>query len=419
MGGVLAEKLRRDGHDGHAGDAGGRGLDLDAHDRRAAQGAGTAASARRGDPAASTISSAARTRGDRGTYSHGASDRRAPAATLLLVTSRQPNDALYHALQSDPAALAAAGIRSVTRIGDCLVRRRHRTCGVWRSPLRARSTSRRRAMCPSAANEWFHERSDGIEARRSDSRTPRAPRAAAPRQLPWREIRVPYRPFEILSADQIEAIHLASPQGARRDRHGSAARARRALLKAAGVDVDHASQRARFDRGFIAQAIARAPAEFSAARAQPGPQRHARRQPHRDLLGRRPGLHQRSRSRPARRQLRRHVRFHPPRAVAQHHPSGGRRSRRAARPAGGQPPSRSLPGADHAHRQDLAGLGARQRPRRRRHRDEPHRARPDERGDGAHAGADDDREYQFAAPPGHPDGRRAHGLCRRRPGAWW
>jgi dimethylamine/trimethylamine dehydrogenase len=40
--------------------------------------------------------------------------------TLLLVTSRQPNDALYHALQSDPGALAAAGIRSVTRVGDCL-----------------------------------------------------------------------------------------------------------------------------------------------------------------------------------------------------------------------------------------------------------------------------------------------------------
>ncbi len=41
--------------------------------------------------------------------------------TLLLVTSRLPNDVLYHQLQSDPAALAAAGIKSVTRIGDCFV----------------------------------------------------------------------------------------------------------------------------------------------------------------------------------------------------------------------------------------------------------------------------------------------------------
>jgi dimethylamine/trimethylamine dehydrogenase len=43
-----------------------------------------------------------------------------PCDTLLLVTARLPNDALYRALQSDPAALAAAGIKSVTRIGDCL-----------------------------------------------------------------------------------------------------------------------------------------------------------------------------------------------------------------------------------------------------------------------------------------------------------
>ncbi len=44
-----------------------------------------------------------------------------PCGTLLLVTSRLPNDALYHDLQSDPAAVATAGIKSVTRIGDCFV----------------------------------------------------------------------------------------------------------------------------------------------------------------------------------------------------------------------------------------------------------------------------------------------------------
>jgi len=43
-----------------------------------------------------------------------------PCGSLLLVTARLPNDALYRELQSDPAALAAAGIKSVTRIGDCL-----------------------------------------------------------------------------------------------------------------------------------------------------------------------------------------------------------------------------------------------------------------------------------------------------------
>jgi dimethylamine/trimethylamine dehydrogenase len=44
-----------------------------------------------------------------------------PCGTLLLVTMRLPHDALYHELAADPEALQAAGIRSVTRIGDCYV----------------------------------------------------------------------------------------------------------------------------------------------------------------------------------------------------------------------------------------------------------------------------------------------------------
>ena len=41
--------------------------------------------------------------------------------TLVLVTGRLPERALYDALMADPAALEEAGIRSVTRVGDCLV----------------------------------------------------------------------------------------------------------------------------------------------------------------------------------------------------------------------------------------------------------------------------------------------------------
>ncbi len=43
------------------------------------------------------------------------------ARSAVLVSLRMPNDALYHELTSDSAALADAGIKSVTRIGDCLV----------------------------------------------------------------------------------------------------------------------------------------------------------------------------------------------------------------------------------------------------------------------------------------------------------
>ncbi len=56
------------------------------------------------------------------TIEHTASGRERviPCAAVVLVTSRQSNDALYHELVADQAALDAAGITSVTRIGDCL-----------------------------------------------------------------------------------------------------------------------------------------------------------------------------------------------------------------------------------------------------------------------------------------------------------
>ncbi len=45
---------------------------------------------------------------------------RLPVATVVLVTSRKPQDALYHELTGDAAALADVGITAVSRIGDCL-----------------------------------------------------------------------------------------------------------------------------------------------------------------------------------------------------------------------------------------------------------------------------------------------------------
>jgi dimethylamine/trimethylamine dehydrogenase len=47
-------------------------------------------------------------------------ERVLPCTSLVLVTMRLPNDALFHALNQDPAKLADAGITSLTRIGDCL-----------------------------------------------------------------------------------------------------------------------------------------------------------------------------------------------------------------------------------------------------------------------------------------------------------
>jgi dimethylamine/trimethylamine dehydrogenase len=47
--------------------------------------------------------------------------REVPCSNVVMVTLRDARDELYHALQSDPGKLQAAGIKSVDRIGDCLV----------------------------------------------------------------------------------------------------------------------------------------------------------------------------------------------------------------------------------------------------------------------------------------------------------
>lgn len=49
-------------------------------------------------------------------------DRRTarPCGSIVLVTSRDPRDALYHDLMKTPQILSDAGTKSVTRIGDCL-----------------------------------------------------------------------------------------------------------------------------------------------------------------------------------------------------------------------------------------------------------------------------------------------------------
>ena len=51
----------------------------------------------------------------------GGKESEQPWASLILVTSRLPENRLYDELAADPAALKSAGIERVTRIGDCHV----------------------------------------------------------------------------------------------------------------------------------------------------------------------------------------------------------------------------------------------------------------------------------------------------------
>ncbi len=98
--------------------------------------------------------------------------------------------------------------------------------------------------------------------RRRDGARPRRSATDPLPQLAWRDVRNPYPPLEILSADQLEAIHqtslrileelgieLMSPDARRR-------------LRAAGAEVDETSGIVRLDRGLVAGALASAPSRF-------------------------------------------------------------------------------------------------------------------------------------------------------------
>ena len=104
----------------------------------------------------------------------------------------------------------------------------------------------------------------------------RRPRRAAPgiRQLPWRRLVNPYRPIEILSADQVEAVHVASLRILAEI--GMEVLGDRALdaLAAAGAQVDGGTRMVRMDPAQVESLVATAPREFRL---------HAR-NPERDVL---------------------------------------------------------------------------------------------------------------------------------------
>ena len=82
-------------------------------------------------------------------------------------------------------------------------------------------------------------------------------------QLPWTEVRNPFAPMELLSADQLEAIHLTSLRIL--ENLGMEVMSPRALavLEAAGAEVDVGTRTVRLDRGLVERALRTAPASFA------------------------------------------------------------------------------------------------------------------------------------------------------------
>ena len=86
--------------------------------------------------------------------------------------------------------------------------------------------------------------------------------AAAFGQLPWQSLRNPYRPLEVLSADQVEAIHDASMRILEEIGMDFLHPEALEILRDAGAEVTPGSERVRFDRGLVEEAVAKAPSSY-------------------------------------------------------------------------------------------------------------------------------------------------------------
>ena len=82
-------------------------------------------------------------------------------------------------------------------------------------------------------------------------------------QLPWQEVTNPFAPMEVLSTDQVEAIHRTSLRILEELGIELMSPRARSLMRAAGATVDEASGTVRVDQGLVEQALATAPSDFS------------------------------------------------------------------------------------------------------------------------------------------------------------
>lgn len=82
-------------------------------------------------------------------------------------------------------------------------------------------------------------------------------------QLPWQDVTNPYMPMQLLSVDQLEAIHLTSLQIL--ENLGMEVMSSRALavLEKGGAQIDWPTKMVRLDRGLVESALKTVPASFT------------------------------------------------------------------------------------------------------------------------------------------------------------
>ena len=103
---------------------------------------------------------------------------------------------------------------------------------------------------------------EGLRRRRGGGREGHA-RHAAPQQPPWAQPRLRYRPTELLSADELESIHIGSLRVLSEIGMDFLDADAREVLRAAGATVEPGSQRVRFDPAMVTELIKTAPTQFT------------------------------------------------------------------------------------------------------------------------------------------------------------
>jgi trimethylamine--corrinoid protein Co-methyltransferase len=83
------------------------------------------------------------------------------------------------------------------------------------------------------------------------------------RQLEWREVVNLYPPVEVLSADQVEAIHVSSLKLLETIGMKVLQDEARGILARGGADVDHSTQMVRFDSAMVEETVARTPRQLT------------------------------------------------------------------------------------------------------------------------------------------------------------
>ncbi|MGQ0849138.1 MAG: trimethylamine methyltransferase family protein [Actinomycetota bacterium] len=90
----------------------------------------------------------------------------------------------------------------------------------------------------------------------------RAARIGGIHQLPWRPLRNPYRPIEVVSADQIEAIHQASLRILAETGMDFLHPEALSILQEGGASLESGANRVRFDPDWVQATVATAPPSF-------------------------------------------------------------------------------------------------------------------------------------------------------------